>query len=354
MPRNQGISQPSKKGGDKNTARVHKRQKAQSKSAVIAEPPTPPDAVITATSGTNHNTAEVQESSTPTTVTFTKRSEWKAFYKSPSNAHSPARARQVAVKNAYQAKYRTVTACLNAVKGAGSFKAECAVLHSMFYDKLLQKHWKALGIVSKENTKDSTALDNISRLYKSAGRSAPELAFKRSIEMSLVSTPTDSSPTNPLPDNDANPHLQKKLKQPVNYFSNKFGVSVSHAKRTLSKAATRRKLVKMQKSFWNTMKCKKGFTHITPEIKTALHEWIMRHPSVFESPIKNDCVKINVPGEPEPVSVPKLLLACSIRELHNDLAKDPDNGGLAEARKDGKLIIGDSALRYLLPHQLKK
>ena len=45
----------------------------------------------------------------------------------------------------------------------------------------------------------------------------------------------------------------------------------------------------------------------------------------------------------------------SVRELHNSLVSDPNDGGLNYARdKNGKIIISDSALRSLLPPQLKK
>ena len=57
----------------------------------------------------------------------------------------------------------------------------------------------------------------------------------------------------------------------------------------------------------------------------------------------------------EPQLVPKLLLQMSVRELHNSLVSDPNDGGLKYARdEDGIIIISDSTLRSLLPPQLKK
>ena len=53
----------------------------------------------------------------------------------------------------------------------------------------------------------------------------------------------------------------------------------------------------------------------------------------------------------EPQLVPKLLLRVSVRELHNSLVSDPNNGGLKDARdEDGKIIISYSTLPSLLPH----
>ena len=57
----------------------------------------------------------------------------------------------------------------------------------------------------------------------------------------------------------------------------------------------------------------------------------------------------------EPQLVPKLLLQMSVRELHNILVSDPNDGGLKIARnEDSNIIISDSTLRSLLPPQLKK
>ena len=57
----------------------------------------------------------------------------------------------------------------------------------------------------------------------------------------------------------------------------------------------------------------------------------------------------------EPTVVPKLLLQVSVRELHNGLVSDPNDGGLKDDRdEDGKIIISDSTLCALLPPQLKK
>ena len=57
----------------------------------------------------------------------------------------------------------------------------------------------------------------------------------------------------------------------------------------------------------------------------------------------------------EPQLVPKLLLQVSVRELHNSLVSDPNDGGIKDDRyEDGKIIISDSTLRALLTPQLKQ
>ena len=78
----------------------------------------------------------------------------------------------------------------------------------------------------------------------------------------------------------------------------------------------------------------------------------MHNPQVVQSPIVNDCLKVNIDGHTEPQLVSKLLLHVSVRELHNSLVSDPVDGGLKEARDtENNIIISDSTLRSLLPPQ---
>ena len=52
--------------------------------------------------------------------------------------------------------------------------------------------------------------------------------------------------------------------------------------------------------------------------------------------------------------VGKLLLQTSVRELHNDLIKSEKLGGLPTVWNNKKLLVSDTALRYLMPRQVKK
>ena len=57
----------------------------------------------------------------------------------------------------------------------------------------------------------------------------------------------------------------------------------------------------------------------------------------------------------EPQLVPKLLLQVSIRDLHNRLVSDPNDGGLKDDMYEyGNIIISDFNLRSLFPPQLTK
>ena len=84
-----------------------------------------------------------------------------------------------------------------------------------------------------------------------------------------------------------------------------------------------------------------------------MYAWITRHPQVFQSPISNDCLKVVFDDQTEPQLVPKLLLQVSVRELHNRLVSDPNDGGIKDARdEEYNIIISDYTLFSLLPPQL--
>ena len=136
-------------------------------------------------------------------------------------------------------------------------------------------------------------------------------------------------------------------------FTNILGVKPKTEKRRFVAANSRRKALKVGNSLWT--KKRKGHSKINEQIKRNLYTWITRHPQVVQPPISNDCLKVMLDDQTEPQLVTKFLLQVSVRELHNSLVSDPNDCGLKDTRdEDGKIIISDSILRSLLPHQLKQ
>ena len=137
-------------------------------------------------------------------------------------------------------------------------------------------------------------------------------------------------------------------------FTNILDVQTKTAKCRVVAASSRRKFMKVCNILWKKEK-RKGHFEINEQIKCNLYTWITRHPQVVQLPISNDCLKVMLYYQTEPQLVPKLLLQMSVRELHNILVRDPNDGGLKYARdEDCEIIISDSTLRSLLPPQLKQ
>ena len=127
------------------------------------------------------------------------------------------------------------------------------------------------------------------------------------------------------------------------------------AKRRVGAAKSKRRAVKVGNSQCTNFLKRKGHSKINEQIKCNMYAWIKRHPQVVQSPISNDCLKVMFDDQTEPQLVPKLLLQVSVRELHNSLVSDPNDGGTKYDRDKGNnIIISDSTLRSMLPHQLKK
>ena len=82
----------------------------------------------------------------------------------------------------------------------------------------------------------------------------------------------------------------------------------------------------------------------------------MKNPIVCESPIASDTLLITDAESRVKQRVPKLLLECSMKQLHNELIALPYDGGLLVARHADKndVIISDTMLRSLAPPQLRK
>ena len=90
--------------------------------------------------------------------------------------------------------------------------------------------------------------------------------------------------------------------------------------------------MKVGNSLWIKERKLKWHSKINEHIKRNLYTWITCHPQVVQSPISNDCLKVMFDDQTEPQLVPKLLLQVSVRELHNSLVSDTNNGGLKDAR----------------------
>ena len=87
----------------------------------------------------------------------------------------------------------------------------------------------------------------------------------------------------------------------------------------------------------NKNTAQKKFKNQRLDKEVFFYNWIIHHPQVFPSPIFNCCLKINIDGHTRPQIVPKLVLQFFIREIHNSLVSDPEDGGLKKARYAEKI-----------------
>ena len=90
-------------------------------------------------------------------------------------------------------------------------------------------------------------------------------------------------------------------------------------------------------------------------LKKEMLDWIYCHPNVIQSSNTKDTIKVKIDGSSEKVTVPKFYLQIPIHELHQDLIKDQEYGGLSDAKDvDGDVIIGETSLRKFIPKNVKQ
>eukprot|EP00978_Attheya_sp_CCMP212_P034636 scaffold146167_cov65-Attheya_sp.AAC.1 len=84
--------------------------------------------------------------------------------------------------------------------------------------------------------------------------------------------------------------------------------------------------------------------------------WVLRNSNIRESPIVRDTLLIAEDSDGVKTRVPKLLLECSVCELHNELISPTLEGGLEEAkdRVTGEVIISDTMVRSIMPAQIRR
>ena len=87
-------------------------------------------------------------------------------------------------------------------------------------------------------------------------------------------------------------------------------------------------------------------------MRQEIVDWIMKNSNVRQYPMNRDTLLIADADNKVKRRVPKLLLECSMRQLHNELIASPDDGGLLGARhaKTNYVIISDTMLRSLERH----
>jgi hypothetical protein len=242
--------------------------------------------------------------------------------------------------SACKAKSRAVRDIVVAVKNAGSLHHQVVALNGAMMHPKMRCVGKSIGFAAdagialfhQEQQKRMIALARTTTTEK--GRPTDD---KRLFAQSLILAPASSPNSKPI----GNRKRAKVLGLPYSTTHRLFknakvvGSQLKNIEEGLS---------------WSTVGRKKSRSNVTEEMRAKLHAWVLNHPHVVDSPIARDTLLIKDPETGKKVRTGKVLLEVSVRELHNDLLDLPANGGLDCAKNaEGKVLISDTALRYLLP-----
>ena len=136
----------------------------------------------------------------------------------------------------------------------------------------------------------------------------------------------------------------------VNAIHDFFQCSRPSAYRQQKKASTRLghliAQVKNTAVKWSIKRCIVITKKVSKALRQEIVDWITKKSNVRQSTITRDTLLITDEDSKEKRRVLKLLLECSMRQLHNDLIASPDDGGLLGARHAEKndVIIIDTML----------
>ena len=157
---------------------------------------------------------------------------------------------------------------------------------------------------------------------------------------------TDNSPNAPMT---STPVKKPSASKSLCLFTNILNVKPKTAKRRIGAEKSKPIAIKFGNNLWTKKIKNKVYSKINEQIKHNMYKWITPHPQVFQLLISNDRLKVMLDDQIEPQLVPKLLLQVYVRELHNSLLSDPNDGGLKDTRdEDGKIIIIDSTLHHCI------
>jgi hypothetical protein len=206
---------------------------------------------------------------------------------------------------------------------------------------------KSIGITDPETSEMYRhAFNQLKRILERAmetastrGRCCDDIrSFVESVFVALAASPED-----------------KKRKNST--LINALGVPKTTGYRLFETAENKRRRLtqKLAKVSWSNVEQRQGYAKVSPEIRVKLLEWLLGHPNVVESPIAGETIWVRNLETGEREQVAKLLLQITIRELHNDMLLSPEKGGFKEAKDEvGNVLISDTALRALLPEQVRR
>ena len=258
-------------------------------------------------------------------------------------------------------KLRAKASIISSLTSFGTFPQQCSLLKSVLSSPELEMHVNELKI---QNSEDQVKIESFDHLAKCLSFSSSKKkgnlnfhkkGFQDSVLASIVKSDTN---TNMDDDQSSTTSNQTSLKPSFRnkVFSDHFAISPRTVRRRLKKAAEKRNEIASSSSSksWLKVPVKKGHTKITPHIINSVREWVMSHDHVKKSSSSKDSIQVRVDGSNEKVVMPKYYLQLPIRELHAQMIKPQEHGGLNEVRDDnGKVIVSEYSLRKILPKNIK-
>jgi hypothetical protein len=240
---------------------------------------------------------------------------------------------------ARRAKSRAVQKIVAAVKSVGTKEQQALALKDAACHPELQSIAKSAGFAA--TAAYSSAEFKVCQMEKMVRRAVStktkegrpnddKASFVESLLTSIVESPNTA------------------IKPPsMRAQSSALGIPWSTGRRLLKNAKAKQILLMNMETGvdWSQRRKRKRWRKVDQDVRDKLHAWIINHEMVIEWPISNDVLLKLDPVTGIKERVPQLLLQIPVRELHNDLLKPIEEGGLLEVRdENGIALIRDTAL----------
>ena len=243
------------------------------------------------------------------------------------------------------------------LESSGSFCVQCKLLDSFLSMPQLKEHREKLQLNKEYDELKIKSFDNLAKIvsHTSAKKKGNTASDKQIFQESVIASILDTVSQDIIQQSNSSGRTyfsMSKQSQNTQKLAVTFGISQRTMRRKIGKALKKRHHIITSASSKDIFKIPKrrGHSRITSALKHKLDQWIYNHHNSH----KRDTIKVKIPGTKGRETVPKYYLQVPVRELHADLIKHPDEGGLLEARDEkGKVLIIDTRLRLLLPHNVK-
>ena len=256
----------------------------------------------------------------------------------------------------YHTRRRSVRALNKFFKELGNTQYQSEILSSFLNESYMAPILRAANILSPQTILEHKLI--VDQIMKQIGRCSQKLS-----ERGRINQDQDSLRTNLVAAMVASPNVNiddslLRKNHILRMIHSNTDLSRSACKRLVNKAELRRNDLSVSEtvSSWSIISNRKGYNTQQSKLNKELLEWILNHHHVVRSPQETILVKVPTPNGGKVLErVGKLLLEVSVRELHQDLMKDPPIGfkGAYSNEIPRKLLISERYLRNMLPPQLK-
>ena len=256
----------------------------------------------------------------------------------------------------YHTRRRSIRALIKFFKDLGNVQYQSEILSSFLNESHMAPILQAANILPPQKIIEHKLI--VDQILKQIGRCSQKVS-----ERGMINDDKDSLRTNLVaamvasPNVNINESLLRK-NHILRLICSNTDVSRSACKRLVNKAEQRRNDLSVSEtvSSWSIISNRNGYNTQQSKVNKELLDWILNHHHVIRSPQETVLVKVPSPNGTKSLErVGKLLLEISVRELHQDLMKDPPIGfrGAYSTDVPKKLLISERYLRNMLPPQLK-